>query len=154
MALFNLTYYSKVPLFSSLIPQNFEGTKSINLGIQIYNIKYNQKTQKQYKQQYKKKEKVESSTCNKTLKISTQIKIILTACCYHVTYVRIYALQLPKCQGTPCSKQQRDSNPQPLSSQINTQPFSQTGLWLNSRVIVYEISGCGFKSGSCHSKSY
>ena len=50
MALFNLTYYSKVPLFSSLIPQNFEGTKSINLGIQIYNIKYNQKTQKQYKQ--------------------------------------------------------------------------------------------------------
>ena len=57
MALFNLTYYSKVPLFSSLIPQNFEGTKSINLGIQIYNIKYNQKMQKQYKQQYKKKEK-------------------------------------------------------------------------------------------------
>ena len=48
----------------------------------------------------------------------------------------IHTLQLPECQGTPCSKQasylkikwlQRDSNPQPLSSWTNTQPFSQTG---------------------------
>ena len=45
----------------------------------------------------------------------------------------IYTLQLPGCQETPCSKQarylkfkgqQRDSNPQPLSLQTNTQPFS------------------------------
>ena len=48
----------------------------------------------------------------------------------------IHTLQLPECQGTPCSKQasylkikwlQRDSNPQPLSSWTNTLPFSQTG---------------------------
>ena len=52
----------------------------------------------------------------------------LTVCYYHVTYdfqseSTIY--NLPECQGTPCSKQarylkfkwqQRDSNPQPLSS--------------------------------------
>ena len=44
----------------------------------------------------------------------------------------IYTLQLPECQGTDCSKQaqnlkfkweQRDSNPQPLSSKSNTKPF-------------------------------
>ena len=44
----------------------------------------------------------------------------------------ICTLYLPECQGTPCSKQaqnpktkrrQLDSNPQPLSSSTNTQPF-------------------------------
>ena len=48
----------------------------------------------------------------------------------------IHTLYLPECQGTPCSKQaqhlkftclQRDSNLQALTSQTNTQPFSQTG---------------------------
>ena len=48
----------------------------------------------------------------------------------------IHTLQGPDCEGTPCSKEapylnikwlQRDSNPQPLSLQTNTQPFSQTG---------------------------
>ena len=42
---------------------------------------------------------------------------------------------MPGCQGTPCSKQARnlnfkclllDSNPEPLSSETNTQPFGQT----------------------------
>ena len=55
----------------------------------------------------------------------------------HVRFPKwIHTLQLPECQGTPCSKQvpylkikwlQRDSNPQPLSSLTNTQPFGQTG---------------------------
>ena len=63
----------------------------------------------------------------------------LTECYYHVAYdfrneSTLYAL--PEWQGTPCSKQpldltfksqQRDSNEQPLSSQGNTQPLSQTG---------------------------
>ena len=46
----------------------------------------------------------------------------------------IQTLYLPECQGTPYSKEgqylkfkwlQRDSNPEPLSSYTNTQPFSQ-----------------------------
>ena len=63
----------------------------------------------------------------------------LTVCYYHVTYEfqsesKLYCL--PECQGTSCLKQapylkfkwqQRDSNLQPLNSQTNTQPFSQTG---------------------------
>ena len=60
----------------------------------------------------------------------------LTVCSYHATYEfqsesTLYIL--PKCQGTPCSKQagylksqQRDSNRHPLSLETNTQPFSQT----------------------------
>ena len=51
----------------------------------------------------------------------------------------LHTLYLPQCQGTPCSKQarnlkvrwlQRDSNPEPLSSLTNTQPFGQTGQML------------------------
>ena len=71
----------------------------------------------------------------------------LTVCYYHVTYEfqsesTLYCL--PECQGTLCLKQvpylkfkwqQRDSNLQPLNSETNTQPFSQTGQ------IVTE---CGF----------
>ena len=62
------------------------------------------------------------------------------ACMFYSCHVRvwewIHTLQLPECQGTPCSKQapylkikwlQRDSNPQPLTSSKNTQPFGQTG---------------------------
>ena len=62
---------------------------------------------------------------------------------YHVrVWEWIHTLQLPECQGTPCSKQasylkfkwlQRDSNPQPLSSSTNTQPFSQTGQMIVPR---------------------
>ena len=77
-----------------------------------------------------------------------------------------HTLWLPECQGTPCPKQawnlkftwlQRNSNPQPLSSLTNTQPFSYTGpwflndwLWLNGWVFVYELSGCGFGSRCSH----
>ena len=62
-----------------------------------------------------------------------------TVCYYHITYEfqsESTICSLHECQGTPCSKQapylkfkwqQRDSNSQPLSSQTNTQPFSQTG---------------------------
>ena len=48
----------------------------------------------------------------------------------------IYTLSLPECQETTCSSQaqylkfkwqQRDSNPEPLNSQTNTQPFIQIG---------------------------
>ena len=56
--------------------------------------------------------------------------------CYVRVWEWIHTLQLPECQGTPCSKQapylkikwlQQDSNPQPLTSSKNTQPFGQTG---------------------------
>ena len=40
---------------------------------------------------------------------------------------------------------QWDSNPQTLTSQTSTQPFSQNG-W----VFLYELSGCGFKSCCSH----
>ena len=59
---------------------------------------------------------------------------------YHVRVSYwIQTLYLPECQGTPCSKQarnlkvkwlERDSNPEPLSSSTNTQPFGQTGQML------------------------
>ena len=51
---------------------------------------------------------------------------------------------MPECQGTPWPKQarnvkfkwlQHNSNPKPLSSYTNVEPFSQT-----------ELSGCGFES--------
>ena len=51
---------------------------------------------------------------------------------------------MPECQGTPWPKQARNvkfkwlqdnSNPKPLSSYTNVEPFSQT-----------ELSGCGFES--------
>ena len=60
-------------------------------------------------------------------------------CMFFSCHVRIsepiHTLYLPQCQETPCSKQKRylklkrlqqDSNPQPLSSSTNTQPFGQT----------------------------
>ena len=56
--------------------------------------------------------------------------------CHLRVWEWIRTLQMPECQETPCSKKasylkikwlQRDSNPQPLSSSTNTQPFSQTG---------------------------
>ena len=56
--------------------------------------------------------------------------------CHVRVWQWIHTLQLPECQGTPSSKQvpylkikwlQRDSNPQPLSSKRNTEPFGQTG---------------------------
>ena len=67
---------------------------------------------------------------------------------------------LPECQGTPYSKQapnlkfkwqQRDSNPQPLSSYTKTESWS---VWLNGWVFVYELSGCGFESRCCHLKKH
>ena len=57
-----------------------------------------------------------------------KIKYLMTVCYYHVTYEsesEFTLYSLPECQGTLCSKQapylkfkwqQRDSNPQPLSS--------------------------------------
>ena len=62
---------------------------------------------------------------------------------------------------TPCLKQvpylkfkweQGNSNPQLLSSQTKTQPFSQTGLI--SWVFVYELSSCGVESHCCHLKKH
>ena len=59
--------------------------------------------------------------------------------CYYITcrfHSESALCSLPECQETPCSKQalylkfrwrQQNSNLQPLSSQTNTQPFSQTG---------------------------
>ena len=60
-------------------------------------------------------------------------------CMFSSSHVRvpeyIYTLYTTKCQETICSKQarylkfkwlQQDSNPQPLSSSVNSQPFSQT----------------------------
>ena len=56
----------------------------------------------------------------------------------------IHTPYLPQCQRTPCSKQARnlkvkwlqlDSNPEPLSSLMNTQPFGQPGhykVWIHS----------------------
>ena len=77
--------------------------------------------------------------------------VFLVVCYYHVTYEfqsesTLYSL--PECQGTPFSYlkfkwQQRDLNPQPLSSWMNTQTFSQAGLgW----AFVYELNDCGFES--------
>ena len=41
---------------------------------------------------------------------------------------------------------QRDSNLQPLSSQTNTQPFSQArSVWLKGSVFVCELTGYGFE---------
>ena len=62
----------------------------------------------------------------------------LTVCYYHVAYKfqsESTLCSLHECQGAPCLKQVpylkfkwqwRDSNPQPPSSETNTQPFSQT----------------------------
>ena len=80
-------------------------------------------------------------------------KLCLSTCLYGAfeciflpCHVRVsewmYTLQLPECQGTPCSKQaqylkskwlQRDSNRQPLS------------LWMKCLMFVYELSGYRFK---------
>ena len=55
--------------------------------------------------------------------------------CHLRVFEWIHTLQLPECQGTPCCKQaqnlqflwlQLESNPQPLSSSTNTQPFRKT----------------------------
>ena len=65
------------------------------------------------------------------------------------TWEWIHTIQLPECEGTPCSKQapylkskwlQRDSNPQSLS----------TTIWLNGWVFVYGLSDCGFESCCSH----
>ena len=97
--------------------------------------------------------------CNSYLhKALCKILMILTVCYYHVSYEfqsESTFYTLPKCQRTPSSKpapylkfnwQWRDSNPQPLSSYINTQPFIQTGhamvclrtkgLWIRNYVAV------------------
>ena len=69
----------------------------------------------------------------------------------------IYTLQLPECQGTPCSKQARnlkfkwlqlESNPEPLISETNTQPFGQTGETIELRLsnYLYGVFDCMFLS--------
>ena len=69
----------------------------------------------------------------------------------------ILTLYLPECQGTPFSKKARslrfkwlklDWNPEPLTSQTNTQPFGQ--LWPNGWVFVYELSASGFQFRCIH----
>ena len=76
--------------------------------------------------------------------------VLLTVCYYHVTYKfqsESTLYRLPECQGTPCSKQapylkfkwqQRDSNPQPLTSLTNTFVSKHTNTfineWLNIRL--------------------
>ena len=71
----------------------------------------------------------------------------MSVCYYHVTYEfqsesTVYSL--PECQKIPCSKrtpylkfkwQQRDLNPQPLSSWTNTHSFSQTGCGFESHCV-------------------
>ena len=58
----------------------------------------------------------------------------------------IHTLQLPGCWGTPCSKQARnlkfkwlqlDSNPEPLSSSWNAQPFGQN--WPNDWAVFWVL---------------
>ena len=60
--------------------------------------------------------------------------------CHVRVWEWIHTLQLPKCEGTPSSKQppylkikwlQQDSNPQPLTSLTNTQPFGETGQMID-----------------------
>ena len=79
---------------------------------------------------------------------SVNFDCIFLPCHVHVSEW-IHTLKVPECQGTPCPKQARnlkvkwlqlDSNPEPLSSQRNTQP--------NGSVFIYELSGSGFES-SC-----
>ena len=85
------------------------------------------------------------------------IDCMFLSCHVHVSEW-IHTLYLPEYQGTPCSKQVRnlkfkwlqlDSNPQPFSSQTNTQPFSQTGflrsVWLNVWLFVCELISCAFE---------
>ena len=72
-------------------------------------------------------------------KLKPTYTAFLTVCYYHVTYKfqsESIHIVLPECQETPCWKQapylkfklqQCDLNPQPLSSKMTTQPFSQTG---------------------------
>ena len=89
----------------------------------------------------------------------------------------IHTLQLPECQGTPCSKQasylkimwlQRDSNPKcgftlkfvrdmikTYNQMQRTDKYSQHSsiiwpVWVNGWVFVYELCGCGFKSRCSH----
>ena len=83
----------------------------------------------------------------------TKRKTALPICYYHATNEfqsepTIY--NLPECQGTPFSKQgsylkfkwqQRDSNPQQLSSYTNTHPFSQTGLMIELSCEYLSVRG-------------
>ena len=67
--------------------------------------------------------------------------------------------RFPECQGTPCSKQarylkikwlQRDSNPQPFSSQMNTQPFGQTDQMTECVLSTYLYDAFDCMLLSCH----
>ena len=78
---------------------------------------------------------------NSTLGRPKIVCFIVCYCCVTYKFQGESALNsLSEFQGTPCLKQapyikfkrqQQDSNPQPLSLQTNTQPFSQTGQGLN-----------------------
>ena len=61
----------------------------------------------------------------------------------------IYTLDLPECQGTPCSKQlrylkfkwqQRESNPQSLSSQRKLNHLAKLAKWSNVKYSLIEFS--------------
>ena len=83
---------------------------------------------------------------SKTIPAYENFLIVLLSCHVHVSEC-IHSLQLPECQGTPYSKQarylnftwlKRDSNPQPLSSYTNTQPFSETGQFNGYQILGIE----------------
>ena len=83
------------------------------------------------------------------LRVFNSNKLVLTVCYYHVTYEfqsesTLYSL--PECQETPCLKQapylkfmwqQRESNPQPLSSWMKTLPLPKLAKRLSCLVSIY-----------------
>ena len=65
----------------------------------------------------------------------------------------IYTYTLPKCQGTPCSKQALYLKLNGIlthSNGILTHNHLVRERTLNSWVFVYELNDCGFESHCCH----
>ena len=89
--------------------------------------------------------------------ITCSVEFLFTDC--YVTYEfqsEFTLYSLPECQGTPCStqapylkfecQQQRDQNPQPLSKW----KLNHLAKMAKGRVLVYQLSVCGFESHRCH----
>ena len=73
----------------------------------------------------------------------------------HYSCLNVKELSAPSRQEISSFKWlQLDSNPHPLSSETNTQPFSQPSQirlgWPNGWEFVSELSGCGFESSCSH----
>ena len=101
-----------------------------------------------------------------------QYVIIMSRTCFRVNLHNIVAWMsrspcLKQMQYLKFKRQQRDSNPQLLSSWTNTQPFTQTGqmhrtdeysqhssiiwpVWLTGWVFFYKLSCFGFEYRCCH----